>query len=243
VLIINADDWGRTVEETDATLVCLDLKRVTTVSAMVFMQDTRRAAEIARNRALDAGLHLNLCEKYLQTELPDYVRLTQARVVGFLSLSKYALLLYHPFLRDSFRFSYQIQTSEFNRLYGQPPCFINGHKHNHLSTNMLIDGIMPLGQRVRRTFSFQPGEKGVLNRAYRVWINKWIKKRYVTTDHMFSLRYCLLKDKMREVADLARTSKVELVVHPGNPTEFEYLTGDQFPKDFAGTPLGEFSQV
>ena len=45
MLIINADDWGRSVAETNAALRCYEEARITSASAMVFMADSERAAE------------------------------------------------------------------------------------------------------------------------------------------------------------------------------------------------------
>ena len=44
MLTVNADDWGRSRAETDAALQCHGKKRITSVSAMVFMEDSERAA-------------------------------------------------------------------------------------------------------------------------------------------------------------------------------------------------------
>ncbi len=43
VLIVNADDWGRDRETTDHTLECVVGGAVSSVSAMVFMEDSTRA--------------------------------------------------------------------------------------------------------------------------------------------------------------------------------------------------------
>jgi predicted glycoside hydrolase/deacetylase ChbG (UPF0249 family) len=58
-LIINADDWGRSRETTDRTLECWERGSISSVSAMVFMEDSVRAAALARERGIDTGLHLN----------------------------------------------------------------------------------------------------------------------------------------------------------------------------------------
>src|SRR5258708_25144263 len=57
VLIVNADDWGRDYETTARTLECALHGTISSVSAMVFMQGSERAAAIARERGIDAGLH------------------------------------------------------------------------------------------------------------------------------------------------------------------------------------------
>ena len=64
MLIINADDWGRSVAETDAALKCFRERRITSVSAMVFMGDSERAAELAKENKLDVGLHLNFTDRF-----------------------------------------------------------------------------------------------------------------------------------------------------------------------------------
>jgi predicted glycoside hydrolase/deacetylase ChbG (UPF0249 family) len=64
MLIINADDWGRSAVETDAALRCYKAGRITSVSAMVFMANFERAAELAKENQVDAGLHLNFSETF-----------------------------------------------------------------------------------------------------------------------------------------------------------------------------------
>src|SRR5271156_5311527 len=58
-LVVNADDWGRDFENTERTMECIGHGSVSAVSAMVFMEDSERAAAIAREHNVDAGLHLN----------------------------------------------------------------------------------------------------------------------------------------------------------------------------------------
>ena len=62
MIIINADDWGRSCLETDAALSCYAKGTITSMSAMVFMQDSQRAAALAKEVRLPVGLHLNLNE-------------------------------------------------------------------------------------------------------------------------------------------------------------------------------------
>ena len=56
MLIINADDWGRTCDTTDRTIECFRSNGVSSVSAMVFMEDSERAAMIAQEHAIETGL-------------------------------------------------------------------------------------------------------------------------------------------------------------------------------------------
>jgi predicted glycoside hydrolase/deacetylase ChbG (UPF0249 family) len=51
MLIVNADDWGRNRDATDRSLECHRNGRITTVSAMVFMEDSERAADLLERAA------------------------------------------------------------------------------------------------------------------------------------------------------------------------------------------------
>src|SRR5205085_12174021 len=109
MLIINADDWGCSVAETDAALRCYKGGRITSVSAMVFMKDSERAAELAKENELDVGLHLNFTERFTANHDPARLGDYQRKIVGFLTATKYAQLLYNPFLRKEFACSYKAQ--------------------------------------------------------------------------------------------------------------------------------------
>ena len=173
MLIINADDWGRSVAETDAALKCFRERRITSVSAMVFMQDSKRAAKLTKDYELDdVGLHLNFSEEFTDKSCSKTLKETQGRIIRFLKRSKYAQLLYNPFLGEAFASSYRAQVEEFMRLFEKLPSHIDGHHHMHLCANLLLGKSIPAGMRLRRNFSFWPGEKGFLNRAYRGLVDR-----------------------------------------------------------------------
>ncbi len=91
MLIINADDWGRSVAETDAALKCFRERRITSVRAMVFMQDSKRAAKLTKDYELDdVGLHLNFSEEFTDKSCSKTLKETQGRIIRFLKRSKYA---------------------------------------------------------------------------------------------------------------------------------------------------------
>src|SRR6266545_3867374 len=113
MLIINADDWGRSVAETDAALRCYWGERITSVSAMVFMADSERAAELANVNGLEVGLHLNFSEPFTDGRCSERLRDCHNRIVGFLTRNKYSQLLYNPFLRREFAYSYSAQADYF----------------------------------------------------------------------------------------------------------------------------------
>ena len=59
-LIINADDWGRDNETTDRSLDCVLRGSVSSVSAMMFMEDSERAAGIARRGESESSTRGNI---------------------------------------------------------------------------------------------------------------------------------------------------------------------------------------
>jgi predicted glycoside hydrolase/deacetylase ChbG (UPF0249 family) len=131
MLIINADDWGRSVMETNAAISCYTAGRITSVSAMVFMVDSERAAELAKENAVDVGLHLNFTEGFTGRNNSGKVAEHHNRLAMYLSRNKYSQLLYNPLLRRAFSYFYQAQADEFEHLFVKPRSHIDGHHHMH----------------------------------------------------------------------------------------------------------------
>jgi chitin disaccharide deacetylase len=243
MLIINADDWGRSVEETDAALRCYKEGRITSVSAMVFMKDSQRAADLAKENNIDVGLHLNLTEKFMARTCPTLLQRSQERIAPFLRGAKYSQLLYNPFLRKEISYSYEAQAAEFERLYGKPPSHVDGHHHMHLCGNMLWNSAIPSGTRMRRNFSFWPGEKGWLNRTYRALVDYRLARKYRLPDYFFCLSQSIQENKLGRVEALARSSKVELMTHPVVPMESDFLMGHEFRAMLQRLEIGGYALV
>jgi len=243
MITINADDWGRSEAETDAALSCYVNGRISSVSAMVFMEDSERAAELAKGNGLDVGLHLNFSQRYNGAVRTPWIAEVQSRIVRFMSISKYAVVMYRPDLRNCFRDVYRTQADEFFRLYGKPPSHADGHQHRHLCANLLIDDIIPRGQVVRRNFSFWPGEKSLLNRTYRRLLDWRLARRYRLADFFFSLGQCLKANRLGRVAELARRHSVELMTHPVNRQEYAYLNSPEHSKTMSGIDLAPFTAL
>jgi len=243
MLIINADDWGRSQAETDAALHCYEKQRVTSVSAMVFMADSERAADIAKAKKVDVGLHLNFSErvtgKHYTATLEDYHR----RIVRYLTRTKYSQLVYNPFLQKAFAYLYEAQVEEFDRLFGKSPSHIDGHHHMHLCANLLFSDLIPAGSTMRRNFSFWPSEKGALNRAYRRLIDAWLARKYRLPDYFFDLTQSIGEKKLDRVAALATSSNVELMTHPIMPLEVDFLMSDEMGLLLQSVEAGNFARL
>ena len=161
-------------------------------------------------------------------------------LASFLSKNKYALLLYNPLLKKKFEYVYRSQFESYVCLYGKIPSHIDGHEHMHLCSNMLIDKTIPSGFKVRRNFSFDRGDKSLLNRAYRKIIDKWLMQRYITTDFFFCISPAIQSGNLQRVFNLSQCSNVELMVHPERPNECEYLMSDIYLSMFSKTKKGSY---
>jgi chitin disaccharide deacetylase len=243
MLIVNADDLGRNQAATDAILSCQAQRRITCASAMVFMADSERAAQLALGSGLETGLHLNLSERFSADGVPARLRAAHDSVRRFLTAGKYALLVYNPFLSARLRLVFDAQYAEFLRLYGRPPSHLDGHQHMHLATNLLVQRILPAGAKVRRSFSFLPGEKSALNRRYRAFVDRRLARRHRLTDRFFSLAQHLTRDRLERIIALAGAENVELMAHPALPREFEFMMSASYGEAISRVRLGGYDAL
>lgn len=228
MLIITADDFGKTRHATDSILRCYSSKAITSASAMVFMEDSARAASLATGTGLEVGLHLNFTLPFTGPDINIRLRAHQNRIVSYLTRGILPQVLYNPFLRNSFAVVYRSQAEEFLRLYGRPPNFYNGHHHTHLCANVLAGKVLPAESRVRRTFTFSAGEKGLFNRLYRALLDLRIDKRFISTDCFFNIMPISDTERLRKIVARAVEKNVEIEVHPENDEESEFLLGREF---------------
>jgi chitin disaccharide deacetylase len=225
LLIVNADDWGRDRETTDRTLECIDQGAVSSTSAMVFMEDSERAAEIARARNIDAGLHLNFTTAFsgaASRALAEHHR----RVSAYLRSWRLAQVFYHPALACSFEYVATAQFEEFGRLYGAQPRRFDGHHHMHLCANVVQQRLLPPGTLIRRNFSFESGEKSFANRLYRGLLDRKLARRHILADFLFALPPLEPASRLQRIVSLARHHTVELETHPVKGDERHFLQAE-----------------
>ncbi|MEO0249238.1 MAG: ChbG/HpnK family deacetylase [candidate division WOR-3 bacterium] len=239
MLIITADDYGKSQLATDTILTCFANGRVTSASAMVFMEDSRRAARLAAEAGMEVGLHLNFTLAFNGPVAKD-LRKHQDKAIRYLTRNKLSQVLYNPFLAQSFEYLARSQEDEFRRLYGKGPIFYNGHHHMHLCANVLVKKLIPGGARIRRSFTFGPREKGGINRLYRNVVDRVVERRFVTTDSFFSVEPVKDSERLRRILSRAETETVEVEVHPEIWEESGFLLSDDFRDVLGSVPLGGF---
>ncbi len=215
---------------------------------MVFMADSARAAAIALERRVDAGLHLNFTSPFTGPDVPSELLNHQQQVAAYLLRRRLNQAIFHPGLKNSFDYVVKAQLDGYNRLYGAAPARLDGHHHMHLCANVVFGALLPAGTNVRRNFSFQPGEKGFLNRLYRRQLDHWLARRHHVTDFFFALPPFEPSDRLRKIFSLARNFVVEVETHPVEEDEYRFLTGDEFlcwagtlplASHYAGRPDGD----
>lgn len=241
LLIINGDDWGGDPQTTDRILECSMRGALSSVSAMVFMEDSVRAAALAEEHRIEAGLHLNLTSPFSASCCPARLQCHLQQIARHLQRHRFARVIFHPGLVDSFRYVVEAQFEEFRRIYGKEPTKLDGHHHMHLCANVLKQKLIPSGMMVRRNFSFNRGEKGSLNRLYRGAIDASLARRHRLTDCFFSLDPLEPSGRLRRIYSLARNSVVELATHPVHPDEYRYLAGGEILRELGDIQIARSS--
>jgi len=243
MLIVSADDYGRNRLATDNIVAAFACGSLNSASAMVFMEDSARAAELALQNGLEVGMHVNFTQRIAApVKNPLYVSY-HTLIVRFLTAHKFRFLIYHPALRKAFDYVFHAQLEEYERLFGAAPTHFDGHHHMHLCMNMMLGKLIPPGQVVRRNFTYAAGEKDWLNRAYRAFIDRILQKRYLTTDYMFSLAERLKIGRLQDDLELARMFDVELQTHPEQDAEYRWLRQHADLQEDYGILKGGFSSL
>jgi predicted glycoside hydrolase/deacetylase ChbG (UPF0249 family) len=204
---------------------------------MVFMEDSERAATIARDRRIDTGLHLNFTTPFSAPGVPTRLREHHSRVARYLRRHRFAQLVFHPGLTNSFKDVVGAQIDEFIRLYGSEPGRIDGHHHMHLCANVLLGKLLPKGTIVRRNFSFRSGDKSYGNRLYRRIVDSTLAKRHCLADYFFSLPPLEPQERLDRIFSLSHNSVVEVETHPVNELEYQFLIGDGVTRWTKGSPI------
>lgn len=236
-LIVNADDWGRDGQTTDRIFECIGRRTVSSGSAMVFMEDSDRAAAIAREFDIDLGLHLNFTEPFSSKNCPARVLERQRKLAAYLQGHRLARVVFNPLLVRDFDYVARAQLDEFHRLYAVEPQRLDGHHHMHLCANVLLQRLLPSRVTIRRNFTFQPEEKGVLNRWYRRGVDWSLARHHFLVDFFFQLEPLEPTDRLRKIFSLARQFVVEVETHPAKPDEYCFLTNGEIADLLGNIPI------
>jgi predicted glycoside hydrolase/deacetylase ChbG (UPF0249 family) len=246
LLIVNADDWGLDPRTTDAIARCFTLGAVSSASGMVFMSDSHRAAEKARESRWPIGLHLNFVEAYDDPRTPRAVSARQARLVDYFSGSSHRRWIPSPARFEDIHLCIQDQWCEFIRIYGQIPSHVDGHQHVHQALPVVLSRALPRGSRMRPSFTFRRGDKSFVNRVARGVLNTLIRTRFKTPRYLFSIRTVhpsLGGAGLDSVLHLSSSQSVELMTHPAWSDEAAILDSPAWLSAIEGFRLGSYADL
>lgn len=242
LLIVNADDFGGNPLATDRIATCFEIGAITSTTAMVYMQDSERAAAIARSHTLPVGLHLNLTQRYDDCEVPPTIRSRQARLVEQLVKRRQRYLI-DPRLYGEVKRCIADQLERFEEQFGSPPTHVDGHNHGHLSPTAAL--ALPRGICMR-TAESQVRGRGLASLA------RWARRRLIahrqlTTDYFFAI------DRIDPVAfeateddpmlALARVASVEVMTHPDRDSDFALLNSQAWLSALRRANLGSYREL
>jgi predicted glycoside hydrolase/deacetylase ChbG (UPF0249 family) len=196
---------------------------------MVFMQDSERAAELAKENNISVGLHLNLTQEFTGNKINPKLKIQHNLIRNYLKARKINQFLFNPLLQRAFDFVFMSQWDEFCRLYGNEPTRLDGHHHMHLCINMLLLNKYPKGIKIRRNFTFISKEKSSINRFYRYLLDRYLKSRFQCSDYFFSLQPIKL-ERLKKIISLSDIADVEIMVHPGIEEEYNFLMSEEWAK-------------
>jgi predicted glycoside hydrolase/deacetylase ChbG (UPF0249 family) len=246
MLIVNADDWGYDLATTDAIVAAHSEGRITSATAMVHMQDSERAARLAGASSIPIGLHLNLMERYTATTVREDARARQERVVSRYRTGMLSRWLPSRELFSLTRRCVEEQFDDFAALYGATPTHVDGHQHGHMSTAALWALLRRGVPTIRRSFTFRPSDKSVLNRALRFALNSCLSLRFRSTDRFYSIRDLhpqLGGHGLDKALAEAQHLDVEIMVHPGIRDEYEILMAGEWAQLIADVPRGSYRDL
>ena len=95
-------------------------------------------------------------------DCPSELLARQGELARFLLRNRFAQVLFHPTLANSFEYVLSHQVDEFCRIYGEAPKRLDGHHHMHLCSNVLLGRLLPAGTLVRRSFHISARGEGMV---------------------------------------------------------------------------------
>ena len=231
-IIVNADDYGRNKETTDAIIECFLQNKITSTTLMVVHEDCFRAADIAKDKGFPVGLHLCLDEGIPLSNPLAVSSLLDKN--GYLNVDLKRLYL-GKIRANELYIEIEKQFEKFAEL-GLIITHLDSHHHLHCHplvlwalTQLKKKLSFPLKIRSIRNFECAGGlkEYGWLKLAYKNMVHIMQKKLFVTTDYFSSIvKYSDksilgIEDFLNSFAE--KKTSIEIMCHPGEPEEHSHL--------------------
>jgi predicted glycoside hydrolase/deacetylase ChbG (UPF0249 family) len=240
VLIVNADDWGLRAEVTDAILECWRAGAITSASAMVHMEDSGRAFELAAPQGPPLGLHLNLTTPFTAADVPPDRRQRQERAVAYFAGPQRRRLLFDPRLRGLIDACIADQLEAFAESGVRVARHADGHQHVQVCPTVLLSRSLSTLVTLRRAQSFTGAHRSVTKRAYRAAVNLLVRRRFGSVPFLSlrDLHPALGGAGLDRLAARAHLRDIEVMVHPAWEDERQVLLAAEWRQMLAGLPAG-----
>lgn len=245
LLIVNADDFGWNRGATDLTAECFAARQITSTTALMYMEDSDRAAELALTRDFPVGLHLNLSDPFTADAIPEPVRERQAaacRIFGGAGLRKRSWT-YDPRIRGLVEGAIRDQLERFRALYGREPTHVDGHNHVQVCPNVITARALD-GQKMRDALWSYPSTRSAMGVA-RAARRALTARGHLTTRYFLDIAE-LHRDAPAELTariGLAARTSVEVMCHPGFGHELEALRSAAWGEAIEAAPLGSYREL
>jgi predicted glycoside hydrolase/deacetylase ChbG (UPF0249 family) len=246
LLIVNADDFGRSAAATNETLQAFRAGRITSATAMVYMEDSDRGAASALEAGLPTGLHINLTDPFTDPRAPTAVKSRHLRACGHFAGARFRARSWtlDPTIRGDVEAAVGDQLHRFFELFGRAPSHLDGHKHVHVCPNVaLSDVLRPVSRRRNALWSW-PGTRTAMG-AMRAARRAFTYRAFLTTRDLISIHELFEPDAVGSERRLraALGSSVEVMAHPGFPHEREALMSERWERLLAGIPTGSYADL
>lgn len=243
LLIVNADDWGSEPYKTDAIHAAFAARGITSATAMVYMEDSDRAAAIAAHEHLALGLHLNLTMGFTDPRTPPAVVARQAALLDRFADPRLRRRTIDPRLHAAVRAAVADQVERFHALYGRDPDHIDGHEHVHLCLDVLA--ALPRGARTRPAISRRHSVP-VAARPVRAARHRLLARRLLMPARAYDVRDlvpALGGGGLDRVLAPSGRAPIEIVCHPHRDNEGAVLVSGAWHDALAGCMLGSYADL
>ncbi len=237
MLIVNADDIGASLTATNAAILAFREGVISSGSAMVWMRDSARAAHLARDRGLPAGLHLNLTLPFDTANVPAPVRRRQLLLTeAFDSASWRGDNADRP-SRQLLRDAVSDQLDQFIEQFGDPT-HLDGHHHVHV--HEAVFEVLPPGLAIRPILR-EPTQAD----ARASQRDRRMRKRFRMPSLTLAFEHLhpALGGVGFDVLQRAQRESVEVMTHPQQDGQFEALVSAQWRAALARLPVGSFAAL
>ena len=233
MLIVNADDLGASRSTTDPVIEGFAIGAITSTSAMVWMPDTIRAAQLAVDRGLPVGLHLNLTLPFGADEVPAAARERQLALTAAFGSESWRGEDQPAVDGPAIAAAITEQLDEFRARFGEPT-HVDGHHHVHVHPLVLAQ--LPRTYPIRPPLSFFPG-RGLHQRR--------LLRRFRTPETCLAFEHLhpdLGGEGLERLAPAGRRC-LEVMTHPAQAAQMAALRGDRWRQALATLPLGSYRNL